>query len=88
MSLKNNLNVLNFNQNKHSEQVEAYAKEIHDLKAQNKSLQKSSANKESLDVTLASNDIDLAKAQADVEELKAANNNLSLFFFVFFCYFD
>ena len=78
MSLKNNLNVLNLNKNKHSEQVKAYQKEINDLKAKNKSLQKSLANKDSLDVTLASKDIDLAKSQADVEELKAANNNLRL----------
>ena len=35
--------------------------------------------KESLDVTLASRDIDLAKAKADVEELKAANNKLRIY---------
>ena len=78
------MKVLNFNQNKHSEQVEAHEKEIHDLKAKNKSLQKSLANKEFLDVTLASKDIDLAESQADVEELKAANNNLRLYIKVHF----
>ena len=32
-----------------------------------------------MDVTLSSKDIDLAKSQADVEKLKAANNNLRLY---------
>ena len=79
MSLKSTLTISNVNKIKHGEQVEVYEKDIIDLKYQNEKLQKTLIFKESLDVTLASRDIDLAKAEADVEELKAANNNLRLY---------
>ena len=70
VSLKSTLTISNVNKIKHGEQVEVYEKEIIDLKYQNEKLQKTLIFKESLDVTLASRDIELAKAEADVEELK------------------
>ena len=65
---------------KHSEQVASFLwKEVDALKAHNKKLPKLLAFNESLNVTLASKDIYLAKSQVNVDELKAVNNKLRLY---------
>lgn len=77
ISIKNNLK-MSYDK-KHKELVEAHAEEVKGLKFQNEQLQETLAFKESLDVTLASKDEDLVKVQAELKQLKAANNDLRLY---------
>ena len=75
---KENISVINnleiSHDKKHNALVESHAEEVNGLKFQNEQLQRTLAFKETLDVTLASKDKDLVKAQSELEQLKIANN--------------
>ena len=79
---KENISIINNLKNvydkNHIALVEAHTEEVNVLKFQNEQLQRTLAFKECLDVTLASKDKDLVKAQAELKQLKTANNELRI----------
>ena len=70
---KENISIINnlkkIHDKNHIALVEAHTEEVNVLKFQNEQLQRTLAFKESLDVTLASKDKDLVKAQAELKQL-------------------
>ena len=72
-------NLKNVHVKNHIALVEAHTEEVNVLKFQNEQLQRTLAFKECLDVTLAFKDKDLVKAQAELKQLKTANNELRIY---------
>ena len=65
--------------NNHIALVEAHTEKFNVLKFQNEQLQRTLVFKECLDITLASKDKDLVQRQAEMKQLKTANNELRIY---------
>ena len=78
-NISNINNLKKFHDNNHIALVKAHTEEVNVLKIQYEQLQRTLSFKECLDVTLASKDKDLVKAQAELKQLKTANNELRIY---------